>query len=443
MEKQKAYLGYWWIPKSQDSPCTEGMIAGLISINASDEVFLEIMGSHHQYPRSFFNNYFSVMHGIIKYNVGSTCVTLLNCRQKKTPSYNHGLASCQYSADFILLHPDKHVQQDSLGFRKIKFRHDKLFDWVDRNSIDYDDELNLKQKEIPPIQATINEAQISILNEVIPSGSRKISKYKQFAWVEIENSQPLSIEKWFDKFISPIRHFLTLATDVENTLISLSVFLDEIEDDMYTKIPLEIIVAGLRMEEDITSPTLFDADVIFKYKDIIREEYSFDLVLKKWFELFDRVNTNNENLVYLYTANKYIKGYQETAFLNIFQALELYFDNIFKPRLSNLKSQSTNENLTSEDLVEIENILAGFSAQLSPAANKWIKDKIEYGFKNLDKQSFFDKTKVMFTNVESLSQDFANDIDELCKKLKNTRNYYTHYGKNGGMKQPQEKIYIG
>jgi ApeA N-terminal domain 1 len=432
MEKQKAYLGYWWIPESEDPPCKEDMVVGLISINASDEVFLEIQSLDKDTLSIFSRSNFSVIHGIIENDDGSNFVTLLDCRQKGYSFPAYGLASYRYSVNFVLLHPCRHIQQDSLGFRKIKFRHDKLFDWVGRNSMDYDDELNPKQKEIPPIQATINEAQISILNEVIPSGSRKILKYKQFAWVEIENSQPLSIEEWFDKFISPIGHFLTLATDVENTLISLYVFLDEIEDDRYSKMPLEVIVARLRMEEDITSPTLFDSDIIFKYKDIVEEGYLFDSILTKWFALFDRVNTNNDNLVYLYTANKYVKGYQETAFLNVSQALELYFDNILKQKISTSEPRSINENLTLEDLNNIKSIFDNFSEQLSPAANKWMDDKINYALKNIDKQLLFDKLKAMFTNVESLSQDFSNgnDIDELCKKLKNTRNYYTHYGKD-------------
>jgi hypothetical protein len=434
MEQQKSYLGYWWIPKNDSSPSSEDMIAGSISIDANNRVELEILGNFSQNtdPASLlFNNLsrsdnnnptFPAIHGIIKGN-DKNCLTLLNCKQTV---FNFGdIISTKYTIDFVLLHPQKFSSSDDLVFRKISFSYNLLFDWLGRTAIGYDDNSNI-QKCIPPsIDANINGATISIYNDVINSRSHKNVSYEQTAQIKIENPQPLSINEWFNRFITPIRHFLTVATDTENKLTKLSLYpLNYEENDISSKIPYQLIVSGLSFDEAPKPLTLFSSDTIFGYGDILDCEYSVESILNKWFALFDRVNNNNDNLVYLYTANKYIKGYQAPVFLNIVQALELYYDNILIQGLPVVG----NPCISQEDLTDIENILSNDSERLSDDAKKWIEDKIDYARTKPNQSTAVEKWKRMFDSAIVLSRDFSGDVDKLCKKIKDTRNYYTHYG---------------
>jgi ApeA N-terminal domain 1 len=433
MEKQKSYLGYWWIPKNDSSPTSEDMIAGSISIDANNRVELEILGNFVQDtdPMSLlFNNLslsdnnnttFSVIHGKIKGN-NKNCLTLLNCKQTACNFGN--LTSTKYTIDFVLLHPTKFSMSDELVFRKISFSYNLLFDWIGRTAIEYDNNSNI-QKCIPPsIDANINGAIISMYNDVIDSHSHKNFSYEQTAWMEIENPQPLSINEWFNLFITPIRHFLTVATDAENKLTKLFVYpLNYEENDVNSKTSYQLIVYGLSFDEAQKSSVLFSFDMIFGYRDIFDCGYSFESILNKWFALFDRINNNNDNLVYLYTANKYIKGYQEPIFLNRIQALELYYDNILSKKLP-----VAGNCISEEDLTDIENILSNALERLSDDAKKWIEDKIDYARSKPNQSTAVEKWKRMFDSAIVVSRDFSGDVDKLCKKIKDTRNYYTHYG---------------
>jgi ApeA N-terminal domain 1 len=231
VEKQKSYLGYWWIPIDGNHPSNEDMVVGSISIGSNNRVELELLGTFSQNtdsPLSFLgNNYstpvFSVIHGTIKDN-DLNCITLLNCRQISHSLSGNGVVSTKYTANFVLCHFQKHCAPDALAFRKIKLGYTLLFDWLGRTAIGYDDNFNI-QKRIPPsINVNVNEAMISINNDIINSHSHKKVAHQQTAWIRIENSQPLSINKWFDLFITPLRHFFTVATDVENKLTELSIY---------------------------------------------------------------------------------------------------------------------------------------------------------------------------------------------------------------------------
>jgi hypothetical protein len=435
MEQQKSYLGYWWIPKNDSSPSSEDMIAGSISIDVNNRVRLELLGNFSEETDpilSLFNKLserdnnsptFPVVHGIIKDN-DKNRVTLVNCKQ--TGWSFEDLASTKYVVDFVLIHPQKFSSSDELVFRKISFSYNLLFDWLGRTSIGYDDSFNV-QKSIPQtIDVNINGAVISIYNGINNSHSYRNVSYEQTAWIEIENDQPLSINGWFNQFITPLRHFLTVATDAENKLTSLSVRpLNYEENDINSKIHYQVIVSGLSFDEATKSSTLSSSDNIFSYGDILECGYSFESVLDKWFFLFDQVNNNNDNLVYLYTANKYIKGYQAPTFLNIAQALELYYDNVLTQRLP----PAGDTYISEEDLIVIETLLINAPEQLSDNARNWIKDKVDYARTKPNQSTAIEKWKRMFDSAIVMSRDFSGDVDKLCKKIKDTRNYYTHYGK--------------
>ena len=48
----------------------------------------------------------------------------------------------------------------------------------------------------------------------------------------------------------------------------------------------------------------------------------------------------------------------------------------------------------------------------------------------------------MFDSAIVVSRDFSGDIDKLCKRIKDTRNYYTHYGKKSREKAAEgEDLY--
>jgi ApeA N-terminal domain 1 len=188
----------------------------------------------------------------------------------------------------------------------------------------------------------------------------------------------------------------------------------------------QVIVSGLAFDEAAKTSILYENDMIFGYEDISEYNHSFESILNNWFALFDRANNNNDNIVYLYTANKYIKGYQEPIFLNIVQALELYYDNILNKQLSSTSEASVSE----DDLKAIEDILSASLEQISDNAKQWIEDKIDYARRNPNSSTAIQKWKQMFNHAIPLSTDFSCNIDRLCKKIKDTRNYYTHYGKN-------------
>jgi hypothetical protein len=58
-------------------------------------------------------------------------------------------------------------------------------------------------------------------------------------------------------------------------------------------------------------------------------------MVNKWFSLLDTTISNTDSLVYLYNADKYVtEFYLEPRFLNMVQALDLYYDRKLSKNLS-------------------------------------------------------------------------------------------------------------
>jgi ApeA N-terminal domain 1 len=269
-------------------------------------------------------------------------------------------------------------------------------------------------------------AEISVKNGVDMSASKNI----EYCQIEIKSPQELTIHEWLEKFISPIRDLLTLSTDSATQLTSLKLSLvgqrgiDRTSKYTY----VTVLINGLKAKSDISKTALSSHEIIFSFPYLVRHGYQLEDVFSKWFCLLDKTSNNTDNLIHLYKANKYREVFDSIpTFLNISQALELYYNSILG---LTLPTDMIENPLPESEFNKIQKDIEKMLESQSPEVSEWIMKKIKYSKpKKSEDKSLIIKLKDICKKASPVFDDFRVDLDDFSKKVRDTRNYYTHYGK--------------
>jgi ApeA N-terminal domain 1 len=430
METQKTYLGKWWIVNPNDQVYKDKDFSGTLSISERGKISLVLMVDFE------FNDYFEfpVVNGIIDDTEEGNCATLLNCKMLNS-SFKFGGAAVslvEYTCDFLLLHPQVHITAPAkvASFKKIIIEYNHLFNWLGKSSVEYKQGkrfiLTRVIKKPLTIKMKVLEAEVLIKNGVNISANRNV-KYNQKAWIEIKSPQKLTIHEWLEKFISPIQDLLTLSIDSATQLTSfkLSLIGQRGIDKTSKYRDITVLINGLKANNDISQTILYSHEIIFSFPYLVCHGYQLEDILSKWFCLINTTSSNTDNLIHLYKANKYREIFDSIPmFLNISQALELYHNSILD---STLSIDIIEKPLSESEFNKIRGSIERMLGNQSPEVKKWVMKKIKYNQPKPDK-SFIIKLKNICNKANLVFDDFGVGLDDFCKKVRGTRNYYTHYG---------------
>jgi ApeA N-terminal domain 1 len=431
---KRYHFGYWWILPSNNSSTIQSedidigeifKIAGIISFNETSEISLELFVEPKNtiyFHEHYFNRDIPIICGIANSIKEGEVTTLLNCTNSGH-SYSQ-LVSQKYSCKVAICHP-KIAYYTKPTFKKVVFQHSQLNNWL-RSSLD---------KGTIDIKLTVGEYRIRIYSDISTQRDHYSINKNQSVWMEFQSDSESNLEQWMEQVISPIGHFLTLATDHKSKITYLGFFSeDEVLDERDRSIPFAIFINGLDViNNKLTSSRLQEWEIFFSYEDITKKtNISVEDVLINWFALLKKTKSNQDNLIYLYTASKNLDYYQEPIFLNIVQALELYYN--YKLQDDNLAMNQ----LSSDEFDSLKNLMKDTLLNSDLKIKEWVDEKIEYAFQNQSKKTLIDKLSSICELTSVVSKSLFQDSNKFCIKVRDTRNYYTHYG--SGMKK---KAYHG
>ena len=139
-------------------------------------------------------------------------------------------------------------------------------------------------------------------------------------------------------------------------------------------------------------------------------ENEFSLYIQKWLNITDEI----QHICDIYFGLKYTESidFMESYFLSIAQAVESYH----RLKINTLKTSSQDHKDKLEEIYDA----------VPEKHRDWLKEKLAFSHEPTLK----DRLDELITIHKGIIQPFlcdANNINNFTKRIKNTRNYYTHY----------------
>ncbi|NEP38282.1 MAG: hypothetical protein F6K35_02995, partial [Okeania sp. SIO2H7] len=314
------YSGYWWLPSEP-----EKKIAGTLTFTNYEGIKLRLMGSclklmvGSSAGKLVLNLDFPIILGFADREI----ITLCDC------TFSSGV----YDSKFALI-GRYFTNEDEIFFHKAKVQYSYLSDWADLPRIredelpsqDKEEELRFIYTRPETIEATTKDGKFSLDYRYSNKSCVNID-FKQFASFIIQPNQELSFKDFHSKFIHPLNHFLTFATDRTNCITELTLYSRhgdflhrENSSDNLDEMPIKAIYQTIYPERKKTDQLFTELDMLLSLS-YIKIKSDFSSVLNKWFDSWERL-TSIFNLFFgiRYKPNVYL----ENQFLNLVQAAESY-----------------------------------------------------------------------------------------------------------------------
>jgi len=220
--------------------------------------------------------------------------------------------------------------------------------------------------------------------------------------LQIEPKEELSFDDFSSQFIYPIKDFLTLATNIPNSLTSVCLY----SSRALKEIPIQAIFQT-EFRENIGK----NQEHLFSLEDI---KSNFSLVMQKWFNVVNELGMGSLcNLFFSVFSVLYSKEmYAEHKFLNLVQAAELYH-----------RLKKNNQVLSNNEHTDRLNSILN---SIPEDHKKWLKQKLEFSNEPTLKERLAD----LLDSTKEVIIPLIDDPKNWIAKIKNTRNYYTHYNQS-------------
>jgi len=389
------YQGFWWLPSN-----TNESVAGVLTIKPSEIIELKLIGA---LVGNLGWNQDSVNLPIILGVVERKIITLSDCIRIKFKSSSSGYMSETYRVKFVFI--GEHFQDpQEIQFNEVSIQSTYLSDWVDFpiiQTLSSIDDTNKPQQftfiynQPESIKANIIEGEISVFYGWRNSGKLYDIDFKQLPYISIKVNKPIPFEDLYSQYICPILDFLTFATGKPN-------FLEKV--DFYSRNPNLKSIEMLLVNHSIApKETLLPDDLYFSLADIDSE---FSLILQKWFNSFEEL----KSIFNLIFSTEYKPDmYLESKFLNIAQAAESYH-----------RRRCKNEVLPKpEHDARIEAILSNTPEE----HKKWLREKLHFS----NEPTLQDRLIDLLDKTQKVMNPLVGDHLTFARKVKNTRNYFTHW----------------
>ncbi|MEQ8188280.1 MAG: HEPN domain-containing protein [Candidatus Eremiobacterota bacterium] len=406
--------GIWWIPGHKDKH-----IAGALKFNPVEGAILELTGSFYNSPgRKDFHD-----EDIIVGEIFGKIVTLYKCHECIFNINSPAFTSSTYSVAYIItnVHFDK---KEDILFKSITVRTSYLEEWINligfRSAV-IDREIKGQRFRAldvtyihPPSEPVYKTEKFNItikFNLSAPCQMTKKITLEQSNSLKLDFHELFTVEK-IKEFISYIQNFLSLATGA----IIYPVSIRGSKDETNGFDNVEIIYPVPLKKFDTSKQFLYN-NMLFSFHDV---SDNFGNYLCNW---TDKMSDNIKPSYELYFAVRQVPMYQNFQFLSLMQAIEAYhrktkdyeviprqkLKKIIKFFLKNMADEEIQEKFD----INPEELKQKFRDNLNLSYQPTLKDRLE---------GIWHDYKFALELVFS-EEGYKNFI----KKVKNTRDYYTHY----------------
>lgn len=406
MNKEIHFKGVWFLPENQ-----ENKVTGDLHYTPENGITLSLLGGLSEITSDFFDPEL-----ILGITADGKKISLYKCFRRQRVFNFPGLVTSEFGADFVLI--GRHFSSTSeMKFKEIVGSIEDFDYWLDRfgfTVVDYDKESKkciIEYTNPEDLLFAISEKiacvfQCSFNFPLTKEGSTKIIEQEYLIVLKPKEGIE-SFETLLDWFLL-FHKFLILAYFGKPVVRRLEVRISPPED------------SGELLDEEIT--ILYQTDILeapykprrrqiqflFTYKEI---RSNLNLILQKWFHLADILSPTISALVESYIDRGV---FVEFKFLSLAHAIETYHRRTM-PNYEEPKEDHQNK---------IKNIVDSVDGQY----RNWLKSKLE-----------FSNEKTLQQRLKELCRLIPDPIAKIILKptpekfiacIKDSRNYYTHYGKH-------------
>jgi len=401
--KSVEFSGMWWLPGNP-----ERTVAGSLSFNEENGIVLQLIGAFVDFQNFGESRTHPVLLGL---TTNGKTITLVDCVGTNFSFSAPGFITEAYMAKFCFI--GGHFENTAaLQFRKFSVQYSHLPDWVRITGLTVTRHLDQHKMEASyelPQDLTAETSKGTILLSF--SGNASGDGFQQFnfeqsVWFEIEAPTERSVQELLAQFVSPLQNLLTLATTKPNSITELNVFSSTVylekENKERVERPIRVVFRQ-HYAEAAPHKLLIPDYMLFTLHDVLED---FESVIEKWFEVASELDVVcNLFFAIQYTPTMHL----ENEFLNIVNALESYH----RRRMKNEVQPKD------EHAARVKRIIN----KVEVSDQEWLDGILAYS----NEPRLEQRLNELLQKVHGVLDTVIEDDAKFAKRVKNTRNYLTHF----------------
>lgn len=421
MVKQFEIKGDWFLPNN------DNRVHGTLSFHPTKGAELELYGSLNEDP--FFPQ-LKDEEIILGLSNESQLITLTGCGMshsggaKLVQGQESGKPTTKYSVLYTLV--GIHVERkEELVFDNISSEIFNLGEWVGISGFKYqrpspeeikESKVTIEYKLPEPIEFKIDQSTKGSLNFVSnrPGWSRyqKSMEINQRVEFTAKSNKNLSVNQLLEYLFS-FQNFLILAlynsTYPRSVTLKGDRFQIEYPDGKKYRTSVKLYFPIYNYQENEKPKS--DFDLIFEYRGI---KDDFELLIQNWYSKYEILEPAFDLLIEQFHRRN---QFNVNTFLNLAQAAETF--------------HARTNNHTRIPRGEYKKMKEEILKSSPPKYHTWLNDQFNFGNNlNLHKRL----TEILDKYSNEILDVIISDKNEFVKHVKHSRNYYTHYSKDGKKK---------
>lgn len=401
------YLGEWWLPDRPDH-----RVVGTLQFSRQAGPVLQLLGDLSPHAVNLGTEQHPAILGDA-IDVGK--VTLRGCWQKsQRGSRKRGSRSQRlttYKAQWLLVGQHFPAVAPPV-FKSISVTITHLKEWVERSGIEYttttDDQgspINVAYSEPASITAQIRENRITIMPQLpVTPGEFDIILSQEFI-LRIDSDQAKTLRQWLDSTVYRIVDFFTLATGSPNRVEAMYASIEAAPGKSHMHaLPVEVLF--MPRHRHLSGDPLDASSMVFSYERVAN---TFDHVVNAWNDAYSEMT----GVIRLYLSALYNRDrfpFRDAEFLSAVQAVESFHR---RNRHGLVLDRDEHEALRERILTAVEE-----------ADRPWLEEKLRFS----NEKPLAQRIRELIEETSGLfDAPMNNNVEEFIKKVKNTRNYLTHY----------------
>jgi hypothetical protein len=399
------YSGIWWLPNGE-----QNTVSGTLRFSNESGIQLSLIGSLEDFTSFNTREPYPVILGL---SGDGKRITLSNCFATGLTVGMPGFAKESYKARFCLVGAHFNDATD-LRFRMFSVRYSHLPDWVRTSGFEVKKYFDQHRFEVAyslpsdlETETSIGVVSISFTCNTSGDGIEELNLY-QSVWMEVKADKEYSFLDLDHRYIRPLKNLVSLATTRPNTILELLVFSEEVfseyEDGRRVETPIQFFFEQSYFEPR-REKLLIPDHMLFTVHDIADE---FPSVMERWFSVSEELDSVC-NLFFGVQSRPSLN--LENKFLNVVQAVETYH-----------RRRMTNEVLPK---AEHKRIKSAVLTRVDTEHREWLEGLLAYSNEPRLEHRIREITEKGYEAITPL----ITDKEEFAKRVKDTRNYFTHYDK--------------
>jgi ApeA N-terminal domain 1 len=406
------HAGFWWLPATPDNK-----VAGTLSFSNDEGIALRLIGALRDFGSFNTSQSMPLILGVSE--EGKT-ITVANCTVTNMGFSAPGFGQETYTAEYYLVGVHFEKTED-VTFTRFAVSYTYLADWSRTAGFTikkYNEEPKLEVSYSLPTDLTAKTSHgnvcLSFNCRTQGDGIQEIS-LRQSVHLEVEPDKGRPFLALNKEYIFPLQNLLTLATTKPNAVTELKVFSPQVfieSDGKRIETPIQLFYRQ-KFFEARTGKLLIPDYMLFTVHDV---SDNFENIFERWFT----VSKELDSVCNLFFGAEYSQGmYLENTFLNVVHSIESYhrrrMTNHVRPKAEHRKF--------------IRDILANVDSKHSD----WLRQQLAYS----NEPRLEGRIMELLDKAAGVLEPLITNKQEFAKKVKDTRNYLTHFDRRLSEKRAQ------